>query len=115
MRKRRGCAVTEHESQEVTGLTPSTSAPEPHEEEFTLGAGIDFADPHSPLAPLYLHTSHVVAAIALAVLFVLATWVQVWHTDVWAHLRFGEYMVQNGRLPTREMFSGDFADENALY
>ena len=101
--------MTENEGRETTDLS---GEPEP---EFALGAGIDFTDPNSPLAPLYLRSSQVAAAIALTVLFVLATWVQVWHTDVWAHLRFGESMVREGRLPTREVFSGDFADQDALY
>jgi hypothetical protein len=88
---------------------------EPVQEEFVLGAGINFADPNSRLAPLYLRTSGVVAAAALAAVFLLMTYVRVWHTDVWAHLRFGEYMVQQRQLPTREMWSGDFADQDALY
>src|SRR5262249_14505782 len=43
------------------------------------------------------------------------TLVRVWFTDVWGHLRFGEYIVETGELPTRESFSGDFADQKALY
>src|SRR5207237_8263981 len=33
----------------------------------------------------------------------------------WGHLRFGEYIVQQRRLPEHEMFSGDYADQNATY
>src|SRR5262249_53371932 len=38
-----------------------------------------------------------------------------WRTDVWGHLRFGEYIVQNHALPKHETFSGDFADQQAEY
>src|SRR5919106_1232917 len=47
--------------------------------------------------------------------FDLLSRLPVWHSDVWAHLRFGETMVVHGRLPTREAFSGAFADQDALY
>ncbi len=84
-------------------------------EEFALGAGFDFADPHSPLARFYLRKSHVFAALFLSLVFVLICQLQVWHTDIWGHLRFGEYLVTHRQLPTHEMFSGDFADQNAPY
>ena len=68
----------------------TATEPDGHgEEEFVLGAGLDFADPNSRLAPLYLRTSGVVVAALLAVVFVLLSLAPVWHTDVWAHLRFG--------------------------
>jgi hypothetical protein len=91
------------------------SAPDDNQEEFTLGAGLDLADPNSPLARYYLRGSHVVAGVVLALLFVWYTHLPVWHSDVWAHLRFGEYIVTHGSLPQREMFSGDFADQESLY
>ncbi|HVS38939.1 MAG TPA: hypothetical protein VMS17_25500, partial [Gemmataceae bacterium] len=50
-----------------------------------LGAGIDFTDPHSPLAPLYLRTSGVVACAVLSVVFVIASIVPLWQSDVWGH------------------------------
>ncbi len=84
-------------------------------DEFALGAGFDFADPSSKLARFYLRKSHVIAAVFLGLVFVLMSYLPIWHTDVWGHLRFGEYIVQNRQLPTREMFSGDFADQNAPY
>jgi hypothetical protein len=58
---------------------------------------------------------HVAAAAFLALVFVKITHDQVWHTDVWAHLRFGQYIVQERQLPEREMFSGDFADQERPY
>jgi hypothetical protein len=97
---------------------PSPTPPhEPEEgpEEFTLGAGLNLADPNSPLARFYLRGSHVIAAVGLALLFLWYTHLQVWHTDVWAHLRFGEYIVTHHELPEHEMFSGDLADQESPY
>ncbi len=34
-----------------------------------IGAGINFSDPHSPLAPCYLKTSQVIAVALLAFVF----------------------------------------------
>jgi hypothetical protein len=97
---------------------PSAPAPptDGEVEAFGLGAGIDWADPNSPLARYYLRLGDAVALLALGLFFVVFTHlVPVWHTDVWAHLRFGEYIVQNRRLPDHEMFNGDYADQTAPY
>jgi hypothetical protein len=83
--------------------------------EVQLGAGFDFSDPNSRLARFYSRTGHIIAAVFIAAVFVFMTYVRVWHTDVWAHLRFGEYMATTRQLPEREMFSGDFADQEAPY
>jgi hypothetical protein len=99
----------------VEAGAPPPDATDPSGDDFVLGAGFDFANPKSRLAPLYLRSSHVVAVALLALVFVLMSHLPVWHTDVWGHLRFGEYMVTTGRLPEREMFSGDFADQDTLY
>jgi hypothetical protein len=81
------------------------------DEDLVIGAGFDFADPNSPLAPLYLHTRQVVAVSFLALLFLFFTYRSVGYTDIWAHLKFGQYIIEEGRLPTEEMFSGDFAEK----
>jgi hypothetical protein len=85
-----------------------------HEEPQDEGP-FDFADPNSPLAPYYGRIAHVVAAALLGLTFLLVSSGRVWHTDVWGHLRFGEYIVKERRLPTHEMFSGDFADQDAPF
>jgi hypothetical protein len=72
--------------------------------EFRLGAGIDFTDPDSPLAPYYLHASHVIAVGLLGLLFVFFTVIPLWHTDIWCHMKFGQWIVEHGRLPQREPF-----------
>jgi hypothetical protein len=57
-----------------------------------------------------------VATVSLLVfVFCFVSIQQVWHTDVWGHLRFGEYIVTHRELPKHEMFSGDFADQDKPY
>ncbi len=59
----------------------------------------------------YFTGALVVATAFLALVFVVLSHQQVWHTDVWGHLRFGEYIVREHRLPEHEMFSGNYADQ----
>jgi hypothetical protein len=92
-----------------------SSPPRPGDDAYVLGAGIDFADPKSPLAPLYGRYSLIVTAALLGLLFVFISHSRVWHTDVWAHLRFGEEIVRQGRLPAHESFAETFADKEAPY
>ncbi|MDW8266099.1 MAG: hypothetical protein RMJ52_12300 [Gemmataceae bacterium] len=79
-----------------------------------LGAGIDFTDPNSPLAPWYFQTSHVCAGLLLLCVGLFAALFPVWHTDIWAHMKFGEWIWTHGRLPSHEPFSS-FADQQAPY
>ncbi len=70
-----------------------------------LGAGIDWSDPNSPLAPYYFTTAAVVGAAILAVLmFIWSIW-PLSHTDFWSHLRYGEWIVSHRGLPEREPLS----------
>ena len=64
-----------------------------------VGAGIDFTDPNSPLAPFYLRTGGVVACGLLALIFVVVSSIPLWHSDVWGHLKFGEWMATHRTLP----------------
>ncbi len=84
---------------------PPADDPEAGPDGLVVGAGLNFTDPNSPLAPYYLRASHLFAAGLLAVLFVLLNSVSLWHTDVWGHLSFGRWVVEHGRLPDREPFS----------
>jgi hypothetical protein len=68
----------------------------------TLGAGINWADPNSPLAPLYLTSSGVLAVLLLALTFLLLAAVPLGQTDFWAHLKYGEWIVAHQALPTFE-------------
>jgi hypothetical protein len=85
-----------------------TEGPEP------LGAGIDFTDPNSPLAPYFLQASHLVAVLLLGLIFLFFCVLRLWHTDIWAHLKFGSWILDHGALPDREPFS-PFADREYRY
>jgi hypothetical protein len=84
--------------------TPPADGPDPRPEGLAIGAGFDFADPDSVLAPLYLRASAVTAVALLTGVFLLINYAPLWHTDIWGHLKFGQWMVQNGRLPERDPF-----------
>lgn len=70
-----------------------------------LGAGIDWSDPNSPLAPYYFTTGGVMAVALLGVAFFVLSSRPLWHTDFWVHLKFGEWIASNRTLPEREPFS----------
>ena len=74
------------------------------EEPISVGAGIDFSDPNSPLAPFYFRTTHILAIALLGMIFVFVSHVHLWHTDVWGHVRYGQWMVENRSIPDREPF-----------
>ena len=78
-----------------------------------VGAGIDFTDPNSPLAPLYLTTTGVIAVAALGALLVLYSYLPMHHTDVWGHLKLGRWMADNRRLPIPEPSSPYTAKDDA--
>ncbi len=75
------------------------------------------AAPNSPLAPFAFRTSHVILAGLLAAFFALFSHSPMWHTDVWAHLRFGQEIVRQRALPGHEPFpeTEGFADKEAPY
>jgi hypothetical protein len=68
----------------------------------TLGAGIDWSDPNSRLAPFYFSTAGVVATVLLGVAFYLLSVMPLMHTDFWSHLKYGEWIVTHRTIPTIE-------------
>ncbi len=64
----------------------------------SLGAGLDFTDPQSPLAPSYLRNGHVALVALLGLFVMLISYLPLWHTDVWGHLAFGRWMVEHRQL-----------------
>src|SRR4051812_17187416 len=92
--------------------SPSTEVDPVPETPATLGAGLDFSDPHSPLARYYLSASHVAAAALLAGVFLILCHVPLWHTDIWVHLRLGQWIVEHQQMPARDPFC-PFADPTA--
>ena len=69
-----------------------------------VGAKIDLADPSSPLARYYLSASQVVAVGLLGLVFVVTSAFPLWHTDIWGHMKFGQWILEQGRLPEHEPF-----------
>ncbi len=73
--------------------------------EDRLGAGIDFTDPSSPLAPYYLKSADVVGALILGLIIFYYGLLPLWHTDVWGHVRFGQWILDYRGFPDREPFT----------
>ncbi len=90
--------------------SPNSTPPEP---TIQVGAGLDFTSPDSPLAPYYLQTSHVVAVGIIGVIFLFLNFVPLWHTDIWGHLKFGQYTAENGSLPPGNPFNPFLTEEVA--
>jgi hypothetical protein len=67
-----------------------------------LGAGIDWSDPNSPLARFYMSAGGVVCVTLLGLLFLLFSSVPLAHTDFWSHLKYGEWIAAERRLPDIE-------------
>jgi hypothetical protein len=76
-----------------------------------LGAGLDLTSPTGPLARYYLRASHVIAALVLALIFVHFAIIPLWHTDIWGHLKYGEWIVHHREFPTSEPLS-PFTDKS---
>jgi hypothetical protein len=55
------------------------------------------------------------AVVALVCTAVLVTWQQVGDWDAWWHLRMGQYMLQTGSVPARDVFSWTWADAPIHY
>ena len=55
-------------------------------------------------APEWSKVSRSTAGLAavLSIVFALASFLPLWHTDVWGHLSYGRWIAQNGRLPATE-------------
>ncbi|MCS6864423.1 MAG: hypothetical protein RMJ56_01355 [Gemmataceae bacterium] len=70
-----------------------------------LGSGIDWSDPHSPLAPYYLTRGGILAAVVLGCAFFLLSLPPLWHTDFWVHLKYGQWIVEHRSLPQYEPLS----------
>ena len=54
------------------------------------------------------HYGHVVVTLILAAIFFLANHAPLWHTDIWGHLKYGQWIDQHHELPTQELFLKDF-------
>src|SRR5262245_58034728 len=82
--------------------------------ESPLGAGFDLANPNIPLARYYLRSSHVLAAVIVAVVALLYCQLLLWHSDIWGHLAFGRWMSEHRTLLEHEP-SNPFVDRTAPF
>lgn len=63
------------------------------------------AAPPLPLAGrLALGGEHVLACFCLAILFIYLNHVPLFHTDLWGHVAYGQWIVEHGRLPAEDPF-----------
>ena len=92
-------------------MTPDPP-PQDHETEPTdpyhggpLGAGIDWTDPNSRLAPLYMTAGGLIGVAVLGLAFLLFSTFPLRHTDFWSHLKYGEWIAAHRTLPDREPLS----------
>ncbi len=59
--------------------------------------------PPSP-TPYFVRGSTVFAAALLSTTFLLLSYWPLWHSDIWGHLKYGEWIVRHHRLPEKELF-----------
>lgn len=84
------------------------------DESPSMGAGFNFADPHSSWARFYLDRGQLLAVAMISSLFLIAVNIPLWHTDIWGHLAFGQWMLTHGELPAATTFSSS-ADPNSVF
>ena len=53
---------------------------------------------------LKLTRQHVLFAILFAALYWYLAWLPLWHSDLWLHVKIGEWIWTHGRLPTADVF-----------
>ncbi|HEY7328198.1 MAG TPA: hypothetical protein VH592_11180 [Gemmataceae bacterium] len=97
-------------------MNPSDSfqlPPKPRVENITTSKEAIGPEGPSPLEPYFLRSSDVFAAALLATAFLLLSIRPLWYSDVWAHIKFGQWIVQHRQLPQQEPFS-PFADREPL-
>ena len=93
-------------------MSADPEPPPPEPEEQPLGAGIDFSDPNSPLAPFYFQISDVFLVLVCGLAGLLYSHLPLYHTDVWVHLKFGQRILETRQLPETEPFS-PYTDHDA--
>src|SRR5215813_11808140 len=79
------------------------ASPEP--DQAPLGAGFDFTDPNSSLAPYYLRASHVIAAVMFLLAVLYLNTQTLAHPSLWGHLALGCWTTDQGRLPAGDPFT----------
>ncbi len=100
------------EAMTVPPPPPDSSSDAELPEQEPLGAGIDWADPNSPLAPYYLGVPHLLGVLVVGLITLFyANVFPLEHTDIWAHTAYGRWIAEHHQLPDREPLS-PFTDES---
>ena len=81
--------MTNPRDPQPNGVPPAAT----DEDSPPLGAGLDLESENSPLAGLFVGYGHIVAVLALGLAFFLLASAPLSHTDFWAHLKYGEWML----------------------
>jgi hypothetical protein len=61
-----------------------------------------------------IRREHAAVVAVLVGVFLLVNFLPLWHTDIWGHLKFGQWITDNRRLPAHEPFCAA-ADKSAPY
>lgn len=69
-----------------------------------VGAGLDLADPNSPLASYYLRAGDVLASVLIAAAFVVLSYAPLGHTDIWGHVKYGDAILSQRSFLSAEPF-----------
>jgi len=85
-------------------VEPETNSPEVETPDPPLRRGEADLSKLEDRAPDWAKVSRGTAVILalLSTVFVLASFLPLWHTDVWGHLAYGRWIVQNRSLPETE-------------
>jgi hypothetical protein len=89
-------------SERPRAITPRPPPPQ------ALGAGLSLPK------TLCLRYAHVAAVGFLVAVFLVANALPLWHTDVWAHLKYGDWILAHRSLPHHEPFLGALSGETAI-
>lgn len=88
----------------VKDASPDTDSKQPGEMKYLKEDGTPNVAVLQDRTPEWLkaNTSVVWIALALAGLYIFSNLTPVWHTDLWGHLNYGRWIVENKAVPTIE-------------
>ncbi len=84
-------------------MMPQASDSKPNQEAASDSAGPDASLLEDKL-PRYLQAtrSAVWLTSAMGIVYWICNWIPIWHTDIWGHISYGRWIVEQGSLPRTE-------------
>src|SRR5580698_2685798 len=73
-------------------------------------AGFDLPDAKSPAASFSMRTADVVGVLVICLMVKFFDSFPLWHTDIWGHIAYGEWILDHRQLPEKEPFT-PFSDK----